>query len=167
MIFLVESNDVIPFCPCCEGMLSYRDSRLRVLKKEGGEKRYLLIRRFRCEQCHHYHTELPDCLTPYKHYETEVISGVIDGIVTANDADSENYPSAMTMIRWLKWFYRNMTNIEGYLQKVSCQILEYIDEILMVKTSLLCFVRTSTGKWLETILCIIYNGGGFLASLRE
>ena len=41
----------------------------------------LRIRRFRCAECHSYHNELPDCLVPYKHYETEVIAGVLDECV--------------------------------------------------------------------------------------
>lgn len=32
---------------------------------------------------------LPDCLTPYKHYNEETISGVLDGIVNSDDEDSE------------------------------------------------------------------------------
>lgn len=36
---------------------------------------------------------LPDCLTPYKHYNEETISGVLDGIVNSDDEDSEMYPS--------------------------------------------------------------------------
>ena len=53
-------------------------------------KEYLMIRRLRCTECHRHHNELPDCLVPHKHYEAEVISGVLDGIVTSEDADSED-----------------------------------------------------------------------------
>jgi hypothetical protein len=41
---------------------------------------------------------LPDILTPFKHYNEETISGVLDGIVTPEDEDSETYPSEDTMI---------------------------------------------------------------------
>ncbi len=53
----------------------------------------------------------PDILLPYKHYETEVISGVIDDIVTPDDQDSEDYPSVSTMLYWLCWFRMNLANI--------------------------------------------------------
>ena len=92
-MFLVKSSVTSHLCPKCHSILRYRDSRKRILRKEGGTKQHLLIRRFYCEQCQAYHTELPDCLTPYKHYETEVISGVLDGVVTVDDLDSEDYPS--------------------------------------------------------------------------
>lgn len=47
---------------------------------------------------------LPDCLVPYKHYNEETISGVLDDIVNPDDEDSEIYPSEKTMLRWHHWF---------------------------------------------------------------
>ena len=41
---------------------------------------------------------LPDILTPFKHYNEETISGVLDDIVTPEDEDSETCPSEDTMI---------------------------------------------------------------------
>ena len=76
-MFFVESSENSHLCPVCQGMLRYRDSRPRIRKKEGGTRECLMIRRFRCQNCHSYHNELPDCLVPYKHYETEVIAGVL------------------------------------------------------------------------------------------
>ena len=48
MIFYVKSNDSVPPCPICHAILAYRDSRKRISKLEGGMKRWLMIRRFRC-----------------------------------------------------------------------------------------------------------------------
>ena len=73
-----------------------------------------MIRRFRCSGCGRYHNELPDCLLPYKHYEAEAISGVIDGVVTSDDLDSEDYPCVYTMLLWIRWFTGNLERIEGY-----------------------------------------------------
>ena len=103
MFFVMSSDDTL-VCPVCGGTLKYRDTRPRIRKKEGGVKEYLMIRRLRCTECHRHHNELPDCLVPHKHYEAEVISGVIDGIVTSEDADSEDAPSLLAMLRWLQWF---------------------------------------------------------------
>ena len=58
-----------------------------------------MIRRFQCQNCHSYHNELPDCLVPYKHYEAEVIAGVLDEVILPEDLDSEDYPSFNTMLR--------------------------------------------------------------------
>ena len=82
-MFFVESSENSHLCPVCQGMLRYRDSRPRIRKKEGGTKERLMIRRFRCQDCHSYHNELPDCLVPYKHYEAEVIAGVLDEVIVS------------------------------------------------------------------------------------
>lgn len=116
------SSDDTPVCPVCGGTLKYRDTRLRIRKKEGGVKEYLMIRRLRCTECHRHHNELPDCLVPHKHYEAEVISGVLDRIVTSEDADSEDSPSLLTMLRWLQWFRMNFANIEGFLRNTGYRI---------------------------------------------
>ena len=88
MIFFVESS-AISYCPVCGELLSYRDSCERIMRLEGGDRQRFLIRRLKCSNCGKLHRELPDCLVPYKHYASEVISGVLDGVVTPEDDDSE------------------------------------------------------------------------------
>ncbi len=141
----------MPPCPICGGSLRYRDSRKRIRQKEGGVKEHLQIRRFRCRGCGALHNELPDCLTPHKHYETEVIAGVIEGTVSDSDLDSEDFPSRETMERWLEWFRINRQNIEGILRRVCGR--------LNSSMPLLDILRIQTPSWLETALRIIYNSG--------
>ena len=129
---------------------------------EGGEKRYLLVRRFWCQKCSHYHTELPDCAVPYKHYAAEVICGVLDEIVSPDDLDSETFPSAMTMLRWLQWFRVNAQNMEGYLRQTMKLLHRSVPD-----GSLLVWLKSHTHRWLETVLRAIYNSGGFLDPLRS
>ena len=160
--FLVKSSENVPACPCCGGELRYRDSRLRIRKHESGERDYLCIRRFRCSECKCYHNELPDVLLPYKHYETEVVSGVLDGIVKPEDQDSEDYPSVSTMQYWLLWFQQNLANIEGFLRNAGYRYLGLGKDILFSDQSLLRTVRNNYLNWLEMIIRIIYNSGGFL-----
>lgn len=124
----VESSVTTHMCPICQATLRYRDSRPRIRRKEGGLKDQLIIRRFYCKNCHSYHNELPDCLVPYKHYETEVISGVLDGVVQPEDLDSEDYPSCATMLRWLQWFCENLERINGYLRTIREFLLGYNEE---------------------------------------
>lgn len=161
-MFFVMSSESVPCCPRCGSTLRYRDSRLRIRKKEGGITEHLMIRRFYCENCHSYHNELPDCLVPYKHYETEVISGVIEEIVTPDDTDSEEYPSVQTMLRWLYWFQKNITNIEGHLRNAGVRILGLGRDFLFSPDSLLAQLQQTHQNWLEIILRIIYNSGSFL-----
>ena len=156
-IFLVESSDTVPPCPICEGVLVYRDSRKRIRRKEGGAKEHLQIRRFRCRACQSLHNELPDCLVPHKHYEAEVISGVIDDVITPDDLESEDYPCVATILRWLAWFRINLSNIEGMLRRAMKR--SFTD----LSTSLLDIIRSTNQRWLETGLRIIYNSGGRLS----
>lgn len=161
-MFFVESSENIPGCPYCGGHLRYRESRLRIRKQEGGSSDHLRIRRFRCSACGSYHNELPDLLLPYKHYEAEVISGVLDGIVTPDDQDSEDYPSLSTMLYWLHWFCSNLANIEGYLRNAGYRTLQLGEDFLFSDHSLLESVRNRYDSWLEKIIRVIYNSGGFL-----
>lgn len=168
MIFYVKSNDSVPPCPSCRAhRLAYRDSRKRVSRLEGGMKRWLMIRRFRCSSCHVLHTELPDCLIPYKHYQTEIISGVIDGVVPQDDLECEDYPCFDTMRLWLAWFTQNLQRIEGLLRKALYEVSGNIQELQCPSESLLQKLRQTTSNWLEQAIRTIYNSGGFLAPVQR
>lgn len=93
-----KSSENVPGCPWYGRQLRYRDSRFRIRKHEDGDQGFLSIRRFRWTECGSYHNELPDVLLPYKHYEAEVISGLIDGIVTPYNQDSEKLSVKPTYI---------------------------------------------------------------------
>ena len=162
-IFLVESR-ASSFCPVCGKPLAYRDSCLRILKKEGGERLRYLINRLRCTHCLMLHRELPDCMVPYKHYSAEVISGVLDGYVTSADEDTEDYPCEMTIHRWHHWLMANTLRIDGYLKSIGYQVLGFTEELLKSSVSLLQELRSSHERWFETILRFIYNSGGYLAT---
>ena len=164
-VFFIVSSEKTPEGPCCGGQLRYRDSRLRIRKHEGGDRDYLRIRRFKCSTCKSHHNELPDILLPYKHYEAEVVSGVIDGIVKPEDQDSEDYPSVSTMLYWLRWFQLNLANMEGFLRNAGYRFLEFGEDFLFSDQSLLEAVRTKYFNWLEKVIRIIYNSGGFLPAL--
>lgn len=118
------------------------------------------------QNCHSYHNELPDCLVPYKHYEAEVIAGVLDEVILPEDLDSEDYPSFNTMLRWLQWFRENLQRIEGYLRTAGYQILNLGEELLFTPDLLLNKIRNRCQNWLELILRLIYNSGGFLTPIR-
>lgn len=165
-MFFVKSSATTHMCPVCQGSFSYRDSRTRIRKKEGGVKDRLMIRRFYCKSCHSYHNELPDCLVPYKHYESEVISGVLDGVVLADDLDSEDYPSFSTMVRWLQWFSEDLTRINGYLSSIRYHLMRQKEVIHNSYVSLLNKFRNKYHNWLEIVLRQIYNSGGFLVPIH-
>ena len=158
MGFLVVVEEDPPPCPCCGGDLKYRDPRSRIRKKEGeAEDQYLLIPRYRCQNpdCKRYHNGLPDCLAPHKHYEAEVISGVCDRVVTEDDEDSEQFPCAATMRRWIMWLTGNIPNIDGHF-RIKAERDKRFFGLTYER------IHQTTQRWLEVILWLIYNTGGVL-----
>ena len=112
--------------------------------------------------CGRLHNALPDCAAPYKHYASEVIAGVLDEIITPDDTEDEEYPCETTMLRWKHWLMANYLRIDGYLKSIGYCLLELGDEFLGSHASLLETLRSRNGCWLEAILRMIYNSGGFL-----
>ena len=161
--FFVESREVCP-CPECQSPLKHRDFRLRTMKLEGGGKKLLRVERLQCtnEGCRRLHNALPDCLVPYKHYASEVISGVLDDVISSDDAEAEDYPCEATMLRWHHWLMVNHLRIDGYLKSIGYRLLMFGQRLLDTRVSLLEKIRLSNGCWLEAILRMIYNSGGFL-----
>jgi len=129
------------------------------MREEGGNLIMLCIRRLRCRKCGKYHNELPDCLAPYKHYKSETICGVLDGDVTGDDLDSEDYPSESTMKRWKRWYRINQADMEGHLHRAALMLNGKSTD---TGISLLQSIRNTTQKWLEAVLRIIYNSGGLM-----
>jgi len=160
-IFFAKSGENL-YCPHCAARLKHRDWKRRVRKKEGGFKDFIQVERLKCPRCQRLHTALPDFLAPYKHYETEVISGVLDGVVTEDDLDDESYPRADTMRRWKRWLMVNRLLIDGRLKSDAYGKLGFSEALLLSDASLLDKLRAFCQDWLEIILRFIYNLGGSL-----
>ena len=163
-IFLPASREFL--CPECQkGLLIFRDFCNRIVRYENGSHEWIKIPRHKCSnpKCSRLHRMLPDMLLPHKHYPEETISGVLDGIVGPDDADSENSPSEKTMLRWKHWLMFNQMNIEGQMKSIGCRILGFNEELLASSASLLCQIRTSIpDAWLRIIIRYIYNSGNTL-----
>ena len=138
-----------PVCPICQNKLKFRDWRRRISIKEGREVTWIMIRRLYCKKCRRLHNELPDILSPYKHYEAETIEGVVDGIVLPDDADSEMYPCAATMNRWKQWIAHNTPFIDLMTGE---KIFDSLRKRLPPERK----------SWLGYINRIIYNSGASL-----
>lgn len=163
-MFLVKSREDL-YCSECGSPLCLRDHKRRIWKKEGGEKRWLMIGRYQCtnEACRRLHSALPDFLSENKHYDNGLIEDVIEGVVGEDDPGYEDYPCAMTMKRWLDWFIRNLASIEGQIRSAGVRLLGFTEEFLKSTESLLEELkkRISPG-WLRAALLVIYNSGGRL-----
>lgn len=101
----IESNEV-HLCPFCHVPLVYRDRVKRIVRSRDGVKTVYMIRRLKCPSCQAMHRELPDFMVPYRHYCKDVIDGVLRGQITPETIGYEDYPSELTMKRWLKFYSR-------------------------------------------------------------
>lgn len=145
----------------CEGNLKRRDKKKRLFKLPGGKQHLIQINRLKCISCGKHHTELPDFLTPYKQYTTEVIESVIDGRITPEDLETEDYPCEGTMNHWKWWFLFNRENIEGQVRSGAYTLLDMGTDFLNSSSSLLDELRRRIPKgWLKTVISFIYNTGG-------
>lgn len=91
----------ISYCPKCGGHLRFFDRVRRIVRTKARMTEWIVIRRLRCTICGSLHRELPEELFPYKQYESEVIIGVLEGLVTCETLGFEDYPCEMTMTRWM------------------------------------------------------------------
>lgn len=89
-------------CPDCGGYLKYYDKVKRIMRMKGGGKRWIRVKRFRCIVCRKIHRSLPDFILPYKHYEAEIVKGVVNGFITSETLGFEDYPCEMTIKRWTR-----------------------------------------------------------------
>ncbi len=135
------------------------------MKGKNGEVRWLLIRRLVCtnESCHSLHRELPDILAPYKHFELDIITGVLDGLITADTEGFEDHPCEETMHQWHLWYQLNKASMEGILRSKGYQLLAFTEKLLTTSVSLLEKLRKDTCDWLRIVFRFVYNSGMFLS----
>lgn len=62
--------------------------------------------------------------------------------------------------------HRNIQRMEGYLRTAGYQILNLGEDFLFSSDSLLDKIRNRYQNWLEQLLRLIYNSGGFLVPVR-
>ena len=88
-------------CRDCGGRLCYYD---QVDRRVLGKRRvvtHVMIPRYRCNSCGRIHRILPDYILPFKHYEREIVVGVVEGLIDCTTLGFEDYPCEMTMKRWI------------------------------------------------------------------
>lgn len=87
-------------CLMCGDKLKYYDSVRRIVRTNSRKSRWIIVPRYQCMGCRCIRRYLPDYIYPYKQYESEIIDGVIEGLITCNTVGFEDYPCELTMIRW-------------------------------------------------------------------
>lgn len=86
-------------------------SRQRKASDREGVVRVLIIRRKRCEDCQRIHHELPDCLIPYKRYESASLEHVLTTPAKTLEVEADD----STLYRWKAWFHGLLPYLIGCL----------------------------------------------------
>lgn len=137
--------------------LTVRDSKNRHALKDDGTKHIYRLRRLKCSACNTLHTELPDFMLPFKHYETSVIEETLEDSNDHCPADNS------TMNRWRSWFERNRTLIESSLSSLWSQLhgshvplnksFSLLDSLNLIRSGCLKYATKlliNSGLWLHT-----------------
>lgn len=76
------------------------DKVSRMVRTKNRKASIITVKRFKCPVCNCIHRNLPNNIFPYKQYDARIITGVIEGKITSDMIDYEDYPCEMTMTRW-------------------------------------------------------------------
>ena len=68
------------------------------------------------------------------------------------------------MERWKEWARQNSVNMEGHLYRAADRTNE--NKVVLPAGRFLEELKQRTERWLEAVLRIIYNSGGYLVPLR-
>jgi len=141
-------------CPLCGAVLTYRDSRLRGVRDLIGIKTFYLLRRLRCCPCRKLHTEIPDFLQPYKHYDSHAIQCVIDGNEEASECVADN----STIRRWKNSFKEAEPDIA---QRMASLYTQETDELVPfgAPSKTLAGIRAVLDCWLAFVMRLLINNG--------
>jgi hypothetical protein len=141
-------------CPLCGGAVYHRDYRSRKSKKLNGEIWLFMLRRLLCEDCAKLHTEIPDIIQPFKHYDSETIQSVIDGGEKARDCVADE----STINRWKADFVKAAPDIEQRLASAYIQETDTKAPILS-STTILSYIRAMQERWLAFVMVLLINKG--------
>ena len=84
-------------CESCGSYLKYYDKVSRMVRTKNRKASIITVKRFKCPVCNCIHRNLPNNIFPYKQYDARIITGVIEGKITSDMIDYEDYPCEMTM----------------------------------------------------------------------
>lgn len=155
---IVLTGDVPP-CPICFEELRYRDSRGRKVKDYLGEVRRFKLRRLRCEKCRHLHTEIPDIIQPFKHYDSEAIQAVIDGDKRAESCAADT----STMRRWKADMRDALPDISQRVAAVDARETNEAVPLASAET-VIENIKKRCRRWLAFVMVLLINSGSKLCT---
>jgi len=141
-------------CPLCGGAVYHRDRKARDSKRLNGEVLHFSLRRLLCENCEKLHTEIPDIIQPYKHYDSEAIQNVLDGGEEAGGCVADD----STIRRWKTYFTEAEPDIEQRLASVYAQESDETAPLLSPGMTFAA-IRVMVERWLAFVMRMLINNG--------
>jgi hypothetical protein len=100
------------------------------------------------------HTEIPDIIQPFKHYDSPTIQCVIDGHEGTQTCAAED----STIRRWKNTFAKEEMDITQRLASVHAQITDETVPIHLPATTFAA-IRTQVEHWLAFVMALLINSG--------
>lgn len=96
------ANTIDKYCPNCKEKLKRYDTVKRIVRGKNHSKKHVAIERYKCPKCKTIHRDLSEYVYPFKHYEADIIDGVVEGLIGPDTLGYEDFPCEETMKRWKK-----------------------------------------------------------------
>jgi hypothetical protein len=128
--------------------------KARKVKDYLGEVKRFMLRRLRCQDCLRLHTEIPDTIQPFKHYDSEAIQIVLDGDKRAEKCVADT----STMSRWKADMAEAMPDISARV--VSCHVRD-MEEVAPVAAAehIIGNIKKKHSRWLAYVMKLLINWG--------
>ena len=137
--------------------MKVRDSRVRyVIRNSTDCRESYILRRLRCMSCGKIHTELPDFILPYKHYDAQAVQDTLDGI-----PDNTCSADDSTMNRWRASFKSAVETITALLVAYLMQLSGENAPLFALKW-ILKKIKKDHSNWLAFVMRLLINTGNRL-----
>ena len=133
--------------------MTARDSRLRFVIRENGDRETWIVRRLRCRSCGKLHTELPDFILPFKHYEAQTIQRTLD-----EEPDNSCAADDATLRRWRQSFSEASSSIIALLAAFYMKAANKTAPLFQFD-NILCKLRAGQKNWLTFVFRLLVNSG--------
>jgi hypothetical protein len=111
------------------------------------------VRRLRCRSCGKIHTELPDFILPYKHYEAPAIQKTLDDEPDASCAADDS-----TLRRWRESFAEASPLIIALLTALYMKVANNAAPLFHFG-GILSNIRARQKHWLTFVFQLLINSG--------
>ena len=69
----------------------------RIVRGKNHSKKLVAIERYKCPKCKTIHRDLSEYVYPFKHYEADIIDGVVEGLIGPDTLGYEDFHCVETM----------------------------------------------------------------------